>query len=165
MRVCLQRTDFMRTSTIASLHSIWLYKGKYNWKFICNILSILMEGDRRTGNWPPAEVLPKERLAQRLRYCRIMPMKHRNAPAWTPGQGETAPWTARFDGFVGHRYPIKHNSYSIFAVQRSSRERVFTCLSRGMKPRPTVSSLRQRGSSLHAFAQRLPPQICITLQY
>lgn len=28
------------------------YKGKYNWKFICNILSILMEGDRRTGNLP-----------------------------------------------------------------------------------------------------------------
>ena len=50
------------------------YKGKYNWKFICNILSILREGDRRTGNLPPAEVLPKERLAQRLRYCRIMPM-------------------------------------------------------------------------------------------
>ena len=116
MRVCLQRTDFMRTSTIASLHSIWLYKGKYNWKFICNILSILMEGDRRTGNWPPAEVLPKERLAQRLRYCRIMPMKHRNAPAWTPGQGETAPWTARFDGFVKHRKSKKHNSYSTLAA-------------------------------------------------
>ena len=46
------------------------YKGKYNWKFICNILSILMEGDRRMGGLArPAEVLPKERLAQRLRYC------------------------------------------------------------------------------------------------
>ena len=88
------------------------YKGKYNWKFICNILSILREGDRRTGNLPPAEVLPKERLAQRLRYCRIMPMKRRNAPAWTPGQGETAPWTARFDGFVKPRKSKKHNSYS-----------------------------------------------------
>ena len=74
------------------------------------------EGDRRTGNWPPAEVLPKERLAQRLRYCRIMPMKRRNAPAWTPGQGETAPWTARFDGFVKHRNPKKHNLYSILAA-------------------------------------------------
>ena len=52
MRVCLQRTDFMRTSTIASLHSIGLYKGKYNWKFICNILSILREGDRRMGIGP-----------------------------------------------------------------------------------------------------------------
>ena len=81
------------------------YKGKYNWKFICNILSILREGDRRTGNLPPAEVLPKERLAQRLRYCRIMPMKRRNAPAWTPGQGEIEPWKASFDGFVGHRKP------------------------------------------------------------
>lgn len=26
------------------------YKGKYNWKFICNILSILREGDR--GKFP-----------------------------------------------------------------------------------------------------------------
>ncbi len=92
------------------------YKGKYNWKFICNILSILMEGDRCTGNLPPAEVLPKERLAQRFRYCRIMPMKRRNAPAWTPGQGETAPWTARFDGFVKHRKSKKHNSYSTLAA-------------------------------------------------
>ena len=92
------------------------YKGKYNWKFICNILSILREGDRRTGNLPPAEVFPKERLAQRLRYCRIMPMKRRNAPAWTPGQGETAPWTARFDGFVKPRKSKKHNSYSILAA-------------------------------------------------
>jgi len=74
------------------------------------------EGDRRTGNLPPAEVLPKERLAQRLRYCRIMPMKRRNAPAWTPGQGETAPWTARFDGFVKHRKSKKHNSYSTLAA-------------------------------------------------
>lgn len=116
MRVCLQPMDFMQISIIASLHSIGLYKGKYNWKFICNILSILMEGDQRTGNWPPAEVLPKERLAQRLRYCRIMPMKHRNAPAWTPGQGETAPWTACFDGFVKHRKSKKHNSYSTLAA-------------------------------------------------
>ncbi|RHL03658.1 hypothetical protein DW038_09810 [Agathobacter rectalis] len=43
------------------------------------------------------------------------------------------------------------------AVQRSSSEKVCTCLSRGTKPRPTVSPLRQRGSSLRAFAQRLPP--------
>ena len=69
-----------------------------------------------TGNLPPAEVLPKERLAQRLRYCRIMPLKRRNAPAWTPGQGETAPWTARFDGFVKHRNPKKHNLYSTLAA-------------------------------------------------
>ena len=60
--------------------------------------------------------LTKERLAQRLRYCRIMPMKRRNAPAWTPGQGETAPWTARFDGFVKPRKSKKHNSYSILAA-------------------------------------------------
>ena len=33
------------------------YKGKYNWKFICNILSILMEGDRRTGQIPRAPVV------------------------------------------------------------------------------------------------------------
>ena len=102
MRACLQPMDFMQISTIASLH-------KYNER--------VREGDRRMGGLArPAEVLPKERLAQRLRYCRIMPMKRRNAPAWTPGQGETAPWTARFDGFVKHRNPKKHNSYSILAA-------------------------------------------------
>ena len=59
MRVCLQPMDFMQISIIASLHSIGLYKGKYNWKFICNILSILMEGDRRTGNLPPGRGAPE----------------------------------------------------------------------------------------------------------
>ncbi len=57
----------------------------------------------------------------------------------------TAPRTARFDSFVKHSKPIKHNSYSILAVQRSSSERVCTSRSHGMKPRPTVSPLRQRG--------------------
>ena len=127
------------------------YKGKYNWKFICNILSILMEGDRCTGNLPPAEVLPKERLAQWLRYCRIMHMKRRNAPAWTPGQGETAPWTARFDGFVRHRSPSSIIPYSILAAQRSTRgscvcrsgsrglhhyikqEKIIICILRGLR--------------------------------
>ena len=86
-----------------------------------------------------------------------MPMQHRNGPAWMPGQGEIEPWKASFDGFVEHKQPAKHNSYSILAVQRSSSERVCTSRSHGMKPRPTVSPLRQRGSSLRAFAQRLPP--------
>ena len=52
------------------------YKGKYNWKFICNILSILMEGDRCTGNLPPAEVLPKERLAQYLSCVALARREH-----------------------------------------------------------------------------------------
>ena len=39
------------------------------------------------------------------------------------------PRTARFDGFVEHRKSLRHNSYSILAVQRSSRERA--CTSQG----------------------------------
>ena len=39
--------------------------------------------------------------------------------------------TARFDGFVMYNKPIRHNSYSILAVQRSSRERVYTSLGSG----------------------------------
>lgn len=51
------------------------YKGKYNWKFICNILSILMEGDRRTGNLPPGRGAPERAtsyvaLARREHLCR-----------------------------------------------------------------------------------------------
>ena len=92
------------------------YKGKYNWKFICNILSILREGDRRTGNLPPAEVLPKERLAQRLRYCRNYAHETQKRPGMDAGARRTAPWTARFDGFVKPRKSKKHNSYSILAA-------------------------------------------------
>lgn len=82
---------------------VWYAVGRYNIResIIGNLfvilLSILREGDRRTGNLPPAEVLPKERLAQRLRYCRIMPMKRRNAPPRTAGQGLHAPWTAHIN--------------------------------------------------------------------
>ncbi|CBK91721.1 MULTISPECIES: hypothetical protein [Agathobacter] len=32
-----------------------------------------------------------------------MHMKHRNAPAWKPGQGDIEPWMASIDGFVKHR--------------------------------------------------------------
>ena len=101
---------------------VWYAVGRYNIResIIGNLFVIyLVFGGKATGAWGlalPAEVLPKERLAQRLRYCRIMPMKRRNAPAWTPGQGETAPWMARFDGFVKHRKSKKHNSYSTLAA-------------------------------------------------
>lgn len=54
-----------------------------------------------------------------------MPMKHRNGPAWMPGQGEIEPWKASFDGFVEHRKPARHNSYSILAAQRSTHETVY----------------------------------------
>ena len=100
---------------------------------------------------------PEARIAKWFRYCRNYAHETQKRPGMDAGARRTAPWTARFDGFVKQRYPIKHNSYSILAVQRSSSERVCTCLSRETKPRPTVSPLRQRGSSLRAFAQRLPP--------
>lgn len=47
--------------------------------------------------WGRMYALPKERLAQRLRYCRIMPMKRRNAPPRTAGQELYAPWTAHIN--------------------------------------------------------------------
>ena len=54
-----------------------------------------------------------------------MPKQHRNGPAWMPGQGEIEPWKASFDGFVEHRKPTRHNSYSILAAQRSTHETVY----------------------------------------
>ena len=72
---------------------------------------------------------PEARIAKWFRYCRNYAHETQKRPGMDAGARRTAPWTARFDGFVGHRYPIKHNSYSIFAVQRSSRERV--CTSQG----------------------------------
>ncbi|RGM49663.1 hypothetical protein DXC13_07450 [Agathobacter rectalis] len=50
-------------------------------------------------------------------------------PATDGRARRTAPRTARFDGFVEHRKSLRHNSYSILAVQRSSRERA--CTSQG----------------------------------
>lgn len=40
-------------------------------------------------------------------------------------RGEIAPWTARFDVFVKHRSPSKHNSYRHFAAQCSESESVY----------------------------------------
>ena len=133
------------------------YKGKYNWKFICNILSILMEGDRCTGNLPPAEVLPKERLAQWLRYCRIMHMKRRNAPAWTPGQGETAPWTARFDDFVKHRNPSSIISYSILPTKRSTRDSACATAVPAAAPRTTSKIYSSRFFILFTLIRIVDP--------
>ena len=71
------------------------------------------------------------------------------------GVRRTAPRTARFDVFVMYNQPIRHNSYSILAVQRSSRERVYTSPGSGDEVQAIANPLRQRGSSLSAFAQRL----------
>ena len=57
---------------------------------------------------------------------RIMPKQHRNGPAWMPGQGEIEPWKASFDGFVEHRKPARHNSYSILAAQCSGHLSVYS---------------------------------------
>ena len=54
-----------------------------------------------------------------------MRMNRRNSPAWTQVRGEIAPWTARFDVFVKHRNPSKHNSYRHFAAQCSESESVY----------------------------------------
>ena len=43
-------------------------------------------------------------------------------PCKDAGARRIAPRTARFDGFVKHRNPKKHNSYSILTVKRSLQE-------------------------------------------
>ena len=45
------------------------------------------------------------------------------------GARRTAPRTARFDGFVKHRNPKKHNSYSVLTVKRSLQESTCATLS------------------------------------
>ena len=54
-----------------------------------------------------------------------MRMNCRNSPTWTQVRGEIAPWTARFDVFVKHRSPSKHNSYRHFAAQCSESESMY----------------------------------------
>ena len=72
-----------------------------------------------------AYILSQERITQLLSVCRIMHMNRRNSPVWTQVRGEIAPWTARFDVFVKHRSPSKHNSYRHFAAQCSESESVY----------------------------------------
>ena len=77
------------------------------------------------GGLRVAYILSQERITQLLSVCRIMRMNRRNSPAWTQVRGEIAPWTARFDVFVKHRSPSKHNSYRHFAAQCSESESVY----------------------------------------
>ena len=64
-------------------------------------------------------VLPPERIAKRLRYCRNYAHKTQKRPCMDAGARRTAPRTARFDGFVKHRNPSSIILYSILATQRS----------------------------------------------
>ena len=66
-----------------------------------------------------AHVLPPERIAKWLRYCRNYAHKTQKRPCMDAGARRTAPRTARFDGFVKHRNPSSIISYSILATQRS----------------------------------------------
>ena len=44
-----------------------------------------------------------ERIAKPLRYCRIMPVKHRNPQPWTAGEGVMRHGRRIKAGFVEHR--------------------------------------------------------------
>ena len=72
-----------------------------------------------------AHVLPPERIAERLRYCRNYAHETQKRHGMDAGARRTAPWTARFDVFVKHRSPSKHNSYRHFAAQCSESESVY----------------------------------------
>ena len=69
-----------------------------------------------------AHVLPPERIAKWLRYCRNYAHKTQKRPCMDAGARRTAPRTARFDGFVKHRNPSSIISYSILPTKRSTRD-------------------------------------------
>ena len=73
-------------------------------------------------------------------------MNRRNSPAWTQVRGEIAPWTARFDVFVKHRSPSKHNSYRHFAAQCSESESVYA--TRSTKNVQALISLNKKRTAI-----------------
>ena len=46
---------------------------------------------------------PEARIAKRFRYCRNYAHETQKRPGMDAGERRTAPWTARFDGFVKYR--------------------------------------------------------------
>ena len=68
---------------------------------------------------PRAHVLPPERIAKWLRYCRNYAHKTQKYPAMDGWVRRYAPRTAHKAGFVKHRNLSSIISYSILATQRS----------------------------------------------
>jgi len=54
----------------------------------------------KSRGYPGAHTIPRKRIAELLRDCRIVLCK-----AEMPRQGEIEPWMASFDGFVELRKP------------------------------------------------------------
>ena len=76
---------------------------------------------------------PEARIAKWFRYCRNYAHETQKRPGMDAGARRTAPWTARFDGFVRHRRAKSIISYRILGAKRNDGES--TCI-------PTVPGLR-----------------------
>ena len=97
-----------------------------------NHLSLKPQRKARKPRVPDAHTYsPEARIAKRFRYCRNYAHETQKRHGMDAGARRTAPWTARFDGFVKHRNPKKHNSYSILTVKRSLQES--TCATPGAR--------------------------------
>ena len=59
---------------------------------------------------------PEARIAKRFRYCRNYAHETQKRHGMDAGARRTAPWTARFDGFVKYRKNSSIISYSILAT-------------------------------------------------
>ena len=59
---------------------------------------------------------PEARIAKWFRYCRNYAHETQKRPGMDAGARRTAPWTARFDGFVKYRKTSSIISYSILAT-------------------------------------------------
>ena len=76
---------------------------------------------------------PEARIAKWFRYCRNYAHETQKRPGMDAGARRTAPWTARFDGFVRHRRAKSIISYRILGAKRNDGES--TCI-------PSVPGLR-----------------------
>ena len=80
---------------------------------------------------------PEARIAKRFRYCRNYAHETQKRPGMDAGARRTAPWTARFDGFVKHRNPSSIISCSILPTKRSTRDSACATAVPAAAPRTT----------------------------
>ena len=120
-----------------------------------NHLSLKPQRKARKPRVPDAHTYSSEaRIAKWFRYCRNYAHETQKRPGMDAGARRTAPWTARFDGFVKHRNPSSIISYSILPTKRSTRDS--TCAT-------AVPAAAPRTTSINIDIQNLLKQILHTV--
>ena len=96
------------------------------------------------------------RIAKRFRYCRNYAHETQKRPGMDAGARRTAPWTARFDGFVKHRKSKSIISYRILVAKRSESESACLPIRPRLTYRPAINAqkLRTKTRTQNLFCEK-----------